>query len=159
MTPSGDALGGVTVIELGGIGPTPMACGILADLGAEVIRIERPSGSGLPGGLDRIGVRDRIVVELDAKLDRHRQVLTTLIGHADVVVEGFRPGVAERLGVGPEPMCAANPGLVYVRMTGWGQDGPRASMAGHDINYIGVTGILAAIGEQEPIPPLNLVGD
>lgn len=155
----GAPLEGISVIELGGIGPTPFACGILADLGATVVRIERPSGSGLPAGLGDIGVRDRIVVALDAKDHDDRRILSTLISNADVLIEGFRPGVAERLGLGPDDVLPGNPGLVYVRMTGWGQTGPRASAAGHDINYIGVTGVLHAIGDDEPVPPLNLVGD
>jgi alpha-methylacyl-CoA racemase len=152
-------LDGISVIELGGIGPTPFACGILADLGATIVRIEPPSGSGLPAGLEHIGLRDRIIVTLDAKDDGDRDVLSTMVSHADILIEGFRPGVAERLGLGPADVMPSNPGLVYVRMTGWGQTGPRSSMAGHDINYIGVTGVLAAIGDDEPVPPLNLLGD
>jgi alpha-methylacyl-CoA racemase len=156
---SGGPLTGISVLELGGIGPAPFACGILADLGATVVRIERPSGSGLPAGLGDIGVHDRVIVTLDAKDDGDRAILSAMLANVDVVVEGFRPGVAERLGLGPDDVMAANPGLVYVRMTGWGQTGPRSSMAGHDINYIGVTGVLGAIGGDEPAPPLNLVGD
>ena len=152
-------LHGISVLEFGGIGPTPLACSILRDLGATVVRVERPGGDGLPGGLGGIGVRDRIVVGLDAKDHADRATLLTLLGNVDIVVEGFRPGVAERLGVGPDDLRAENPGLVYVRMTGWGQHGPRRSMAGHDINYIGVTGVLAAIGDEMPVPPLNLIGD
>lgn len=152
-------LTGVKVIELGGIGPAPMACGILGDLGATVVRIERPGGSGLPGGLGTIGVSGRIVVELDAKQPDDLAVLWTMVAGADILVEGYRPGVVERLGIGPDAACARNPRLVYVRVTGWGQDGPRSQMAGHDINYIGVTGVLDAIGTDEPVPPLNLVGD
>lgn len=152
-------LAGVSVVELGGIGPTPLACAILADLGATVVRVERPTGGALPSGLSDIGIRDRVVVRLDAKDATDRSTLATILEHADVAIEGFRPGVMERLGLGPDDVMATNPGLVYVRMTGWGQTGPRSSMAGHDINYLGVTGILAAIGADEPVPPLNLVAD
>lgn len=149
----------ITVVELGGIGPTPLACTILADLGATVVRIDRPVAAGLPGALGDLGIRDRICVRLDAKDDADRSTLATILERADIAIEGFRPGVVERLGIGPDDVMPANPSLVYVRMTGWGQTGPRRSMAGHDINYIAVTGILAAIGRDEPVPPLNLVGD
>lgn len=133
---------------------------MLADLGATVVRIERPGGDGLPGGLSGIGVRDRVVVELDAKDERDRAIVETIASGVDVLIEGFRPGVAERLGLGPDSLCAVNPGLVYVRMTGWGQTGARAPTAGHDINYLSTTGVLAAIGgPDDPVPPLNLVGD
>ncbi len=153
-------LDGVVVVELGGIGPAPFACGILADMGATVVRIERPSGDGLPGGLTGIGVRNRIVVELDLRKAEGRAVVETLARSADILIEGFRPGAAERLGLGPEELRGVHPGLVYVRMTGWGQSGPRATSAGHDINYVSTTGVLAAIGgPDQPVPPLNLVGD
>lgn len=157
----GAPLQGITVVELAGIGPGPFACTMLADLGADVVRVERPapSGSELPGGLGRIGIRERVIVEADLKSDEGLALVTTIIAHADVLIEGFRPGVAERIGVGPEAMCATNPRLVYARVTGWGQDGPYAAMAGHDINYIGLVGALAAIGADDPVPPLNLVGD
>lgn len=154
------ALDGITVVELAGIGPAPFACGVLADLGADVIRIERPSANGsLPPGMDRIGVRDRLVVTLDLKDPKDAAIARTLIGKADVLVEGFRPGVAERLGFGPDDLTDGHPGLIYARLTGWGQRGPYAAMAGHDINYIGLTGVLDAIGADDPVPPLNLVGD
>lgn len=152
-------LEGIIVVELGGVGPDPVACGILSDLGATIVRVERPTATPFAQGLSTIGVRDCVVVRLDAKADRDYRILRTLIAGADVLIEGFRPGVAERLGIGPGDVRESNPGLIYVRMTGWGQTGHRSSTAGHDINYIGVTGILAAIGEDQPIPPLNLVGD
>ncbi len=154
-------LAGVSVIELAGIGPVPMAASLLSEMGATVVRIDRPSGAGgsLPGGLDRIGVRDRVVVELDLKSGSGIEVAHAMLAGADVLIEGFRPGVAERLGIGPEDVASANPRIVYVRVTGWGQTGPYASMAGHDINYIGVSGVLSSIGSTDPVPPLNLVGD
>ncbi len=157
----GAPLHGLTIVELAGIGPGPFACNYLEDLGAGVVRIERSGGSNaLPDAMAAIGRRDRPTMYLDLKDDADRAVAVTLITGADVLVEGFRPGVAERLGIGPVPMREANPKLIYVRMTGWGQDGPYAPMAGHDINYIGLTGALAAIGTHEtPLPPLNLVGD
>lgn len=158
---SGHPLSGLRVVELSGIGPAPFACNYLEDLGADVVRIDRAGGSNaLPDAMASIGRRQRPTLYLDLKDDEHREIATTLIGRADVLIEGFRPGVTERLGIGPEPMCAQNPSLIYVRMTGWGQEGPYASMAGHDINYIGLAGALAAIGTSElPVPPLNLVGD
>lgn len=152
------------VVELAGIGPGPFACGLLADLGAHVVRVERPTGpdglrGGLPGGLGGIGVRDRVIVEVDVKEESGLETVRTMVRHADVLVEGYRPGVAERLGLGPLDAHAINPRLVYARITGWGQSGPLAGMAGHDINYIGLSGVLAAIGSEHPTPPLNLVGD
>lgn len=153
-------LHGHTVIELAGIGPGPFAAGLFSDLGATVVRIERVSGgTPLPMGAERIGVRNRVVVHLDLKDRQGLAAAKGLIAEADVLVEGFRPGVVERLGLGPIPMTELNPGLVYLRISGWGQDGPFSQMAGHDINYIGLSGVLAAIGDARPIPPLNLVGD
>lgn len=153
-------LAGVTVVEFAGIGPGPYACGLLADLGASVVRIERPghTDSAVPGAT-RFGVRQRLIVEADLKDNEDCSIVSDLVRGADVLVEGFRPGVMERLGFAPEDVHVDNPGLVYARISGWGQDGPYASMAGHDINYIGLTGVLAAIGESAPVPPLNLVGD
>lgn len=149
-----------TVIELAGIGPGPFAAGLLGDLGATVVRIERASGgTPLPMAAERIGVRDRVVLHLNLKDEQDLGFARELIAGADVLVEGFRPGVAERLGLGPTTVTELNPALVYLRISGWGQDGPYAQMAGHDINYIGLSGVLAAIGESRPIPPLNLVGD
>jgi len=159
---SGAPLIGIRVVELAGIGPGPFACTMLADLGCDVIRIERllRQESALPDQLTRLGVRGRTTLAIDLKTEDGRRVARALIDAADVVLEGFRPGVAERLGVGPEEFEESNPGLVYTRLTGWGQEGPYAAMAGHDINYIGITGALAAIGERAtPLPPLNLLGD
>jgi len=157
---SSSPLHGHTVVELAGIGPGPFAAGTLSDLGATVVRIERAAGgTALPMGAEQIGVRNRVVVHLDLKDPEGLASALNLISHADVLVEGFRPGVVERLGLGPKPMTEMNPGLVYLRISGWGQEGPYSQMAGHDINYIGLSGVLAAIGEARPIPPLNLVGD
>lgn len=159
MTAAGP-LDGHTVIELAGIGPAPYAAGLLSDLGATVVRIERPSGGvPLPMGAERIAVKNRVVVHLDLKDPLDLSDARDLIAHADVLVEGFRPGVVERLGLGPMQLTEINQGLVYLRISGWGQDGPYAQMAGHDINYIGLSGVLAAIGETRPVPPLNLIGD
>lgn len=155
-------LEGVRVIELAGIGPSPLACTMLADMGCDVIRIERISASAnaLDTRLTEIGVRPRPTIAVDLKSDVGGRVVRSLVDSADVLVEAFRPGTAERLGVGPERFTESNPGLVYVRLTGWGQNGPYAAMAGHDINYIGLTGALDAIGEEaRPLPPLNLLGD
>jgi alpha-methylacyl-CoA racemase len=157
---SGTPLAGVIVIEIAGIGPAPFACDQLEDMGALVVRIDRPGGHGLPIAMSSIGHRARPTVTLDLKDPVDNGFAATLIAHADVVIDPYRPGVAERLGIGPEEMCEGNPGLVYARMTGWGQEGPYAAMAGHDINYIGLSGSLAAMGPTDrPVPPLNLVGD
>ncbi|MGD1257045.1 CaiB/BaiF CoA transferase family protein [Mycobacterium seoulense] len=152
------ALSGTRVIELAGMGPGPHAAMMLADLGADVVRVQRTGQLGGPGNPQ---LRGRRVVEADLKDPADHAAVRRLIDRADVLIEGFRPGVAERLGLGPEVCCATNPGLVYLRLTGWGQTGPRALRAGHDINYIGLTGLLHAIGpaSQPPVPPLNLVGD
>jgi alpha-methylacyl-CoA racemase len=142
------------------LGPAPHAAMLLGDLGADVVRVERPGAAqNRPHG--RQAPRSRTLLELDAKTESGRAAVLELVGRADVLVEGFRPGVMERLGLGPEPCAAANPRLVYARMTGWGQDGPRAPTAGHDINYVGLTGVLDAIGREgaPPTVPLNLVGD
>lgn len=146
---------GLRVVDLGGIGPGPHAARLLTDLGADVIRISRPAGEPY----DPMTGRHRVVADLKDPADR--ESVLRLVERADVVIEGFRPGVAERLGVGPDECRGRNSRLVYARMTGWGQDGPLAGRAGHDINYIGLTGILHAIGvaESRPVPPLNLVGD
>lgn len=156
-------LAGRTVVELAGIGPGPFACMALADLGAEVIRIDRPAAGPLataPPPADVLNRGKRSVV-LDLKRPEAVEAVLTLAGRADVLVEGNRPGVAERLGVGPDAVWARNPRLVYGRMTGWGQDGPLAHAAGHDIGYIALTGALHAMGEAGGPPqiPLNLVGD
>jgi alpha-methylacyl-CoA racemase len=156
-------LAGLKVVELAGIGPGPHAAMVLADLGAEVVRVDRPSGGlqlGAPGAPDPT-LRGRRRVAADLKDPEGREALLRLVEHADVLLEGYRPGVTERLGVGPADCHARNPRLVYARMTGWGQDGPLAARAGHDINYISLTGALHAIGRagERPVPPLNLVGD
>lgn len=151
-------LEGIRIIEFVGIGPAPFAAMQFADLGANVVRIARPGA--IPLVPDPITGRGRPTIEADLKNPKEIARIIDLASHADAVLEGFRPGVMERLGLGPEPLLARNPKLVYGRMTGWGQSGPLASVAGHDINYIAVTGALAAIGPAErPIPPLNLVGD
>ncbi|MGW9170277.1 CaiB/BaiF CoA transferase family protein [Streptomyces decoyicus] len=163
MTESGNGpLSGVRVVELAGIGPGPFAAMLLADLGADVVRVDRPGGPGL--SIDPaydITNRNKRSVLVDLKSpDGVAQVLE-LVERADVLVEGYRPGVAERLGVGPEECLARNPRLVYGRMTGWGQQGPLADTAGHDIGYIAVTGALGMIGSPDgpPAIPANLLGD
>ena len=155
-------LAGVRIIELGGIGPGPFACAMLADHGAEVIRIERPGwgGEGEPARRDVL-LRSRRVIGVDLKSSEGVALIRDLVATADGVVEGFRPGVTERLGLGPEDLLAVQPRLIYGRMTGWGQYGPLAKYAGHDINYIAVAGALGSFGRagEAPVPPLNLVGD
>ncbi|HEY3708926.1 MAG TPA: CaiB/BaiF CoA-transferase family protein [Amycolatopsis sp.] len=155
-------LSGLKVVELAGIGPGPHACMVLADLGADVVRVERPPGSlDLSGGKPDPLLRGRRSVAADLKTAEGLELVLRLAEKADVLVEGLRPGVTERLGVGPDACLARNPRLVYGRMTGWGQEGPLAKRAGHDINYIGLIGVLHAIGRggERPVPPLNLVGD
>jgi alpha-methylacyl-CoA racemase len=150
-------LAGFRIVEFAGIGPGPFACMMLADMGAEVITLDRVSAGK---NLKLVAGRGRKVVELDLKDKAAIAQVLDLLEHADALVEGFRPGVMERLGLGPDIVQARNRRLVYGRMTGWGQEGPLALAAGHDINYISVTGALAAIGPAEkPVPPLNLVGD
>jgi alpha-methylacyl-CoA racemase len=150
-------LAGFRIVEFAGIGPGPFACMMLADMGAEVVTLDR---IGAKKSLKSVAGRGRKIVELDLKdKDAIAQVLD-LLANADALIEGFRPRVMERLGLGPDVVMARNPKLVYGRMTGWGQEGPLANAAGHDINYISITGALAAIGTKEkPVPPLNLVGD
>lgn len=156
-------LTGLRVVELASIGPGPLCAMLLADLGAEVIRVDRtePSGLGVPMDVKfEVSGRNRRSVALDIKQPAGRDAALRLIDRADVLIEGFRPGVAERLGLGPEACHARNPGLVFGRMTGFGQTGPLSQAAGHDLNYIALTGALHAIGgKDKPIPPLNLVGD
>jgi alpha-methylacyl-CoA racemase len=160
-------LEGVTVIELAGIGPGPFAGMMLADMGADVIRIDRiPSaagGSGLGALLrnDSIVDRGRRSIALDLKDPRGVEIVLQLVARADILIEGFRPGVTEKLGLGPDACRARNAKLVYGRMTGWGQTGPLAQAAGHDLNYIAISGALHAMGPKDrpPAPPLNLVGD
>ena len=150
-------LAGFRIVEFAGIGPGPFACMMLADMGAEVVTLDRV---GARKSLKDIAGRGRKFVELDLKDKAATAQAMDLLANADALIEGFRPGVMERLGLGPDVVMARNPRLVYGRMTGWGQDGPLAHAAGHDINYISVTGALAAIGpKQKPVPPLNLVGD
>lgn len=150
-------LAGIMVIELAGIGPGPYAGQLLADMGADVVVIDRP-GRSLPKAVDGRGKKS---IVLDLKKPEAVEALLKLVAKADVLIEGLRPGVTERMGVGPEACHAINPGLIYGRMTGWGQSGPWSQMAGHDINYISMTGVLNAIGKkgQPPVPPLNMVGD
>jgi alpha-methylacyl-CoA racemase len=152
-------LAGVRVVEFVGMGPAPFACMLLSDMGAEVVRIDRPdAGKSDPRALT---ARGRQTVQLDLKEPAAMAQALALLDHADVLVEGFRPGVMERLGLGPEAVAERNPRLVYARMTGWGQSGPLAQAAGHDVNYIAVAGALAPIGPAgaPPAIPLNLVGD
>ncbi len=157
-------LSGVRVLEFEAIGPGPFAGMLLADMGADVLLVDRPAASDL--GLKRerwndVMMRGKRSVTLDLKSADGARAALALIGRADALIEGFRPGVMERLGLGPEAALARNPKIVYGRMTGWGQDGPLAERAGHDINYIALAGVLAAFGRrgEAPVPPLNLVGD
>ncbi|WP_322062693.1 CaiB/BaiF CoA-transferase family protein [Paraburkholderia sp. J63] len=157
-------LAGVRIVELGGVGPVPFCCMLLSDLGADVIRIDRPPGyDGGVSGDPRFNLlnRGRRSAALDLKQPDAAAAVLKLVAKADALVEGFRPGVAEKLGLGPEACLAANPALVYGRMTGWGQDGPLAQAPGHDVNYISLTGVLHAIGPAGGAPaiPLNLAGD
>jgi alpha-methylacyl-CoA racemase len=157
-------LSGVRVLELAGIGPGPFCGMMLADMGADVLRVDRlePADLGLPldPGFD-IMARGRRSIGLDLKHPEAIEIVLALLEKADALIEGFRPGVTERLGLGPDACFARNPRLVYGRVTGWGQDGPLAQAAGHDINYIAISGALHAIGRrgEAPVPPLNLVGD
>ena len=156
-TSASGPLAGFRIVEFAGIGPGPFACMLLADMGADVVTLDRV---GAKKNLTSVAARGRKVVELDLKDKAAIAHALDLLTHADALIEGFRPGVMERLGLGPDVVLARNPRLVYGRMTGWGQQGPLANAAGHDINYISVTGALAAIGTKEkPVPPLNLVGD
>ncbi|MDG9706404.1 CaiB/BaiF CoA-transferase family protein [Streptomyces sp. DH37] len=154
-------LRGLRIVEIAAIGPAPFACMMLADLGADVVRVDRADGARSFGDWHRVLDRGRRSVALDLKSPRAVEALLRLVEGADVLVEGFRPGVAERLGIGPERCAEVNPGLVYARMTGWGQRGPLASAPGHDINYIALSGALHAIGPADgpPVPPVNLLGD
>lgn len=156
-------LHGLRVIELAAIGPAPFCAMMLADHGAEVIRIDRPGGSD-PLDQDQrrdVLLRSRRSITLDLKQPESIEMVSRLVDTADLLIEGFRPGVTERLGLGPDVLMQRNPRLVYARMTGWGQQGPLSDKAGHDLNYIALTGCLAAIGPegQPPVPPLNLIGD
>lgn len=152
-------LNGVKIIEFAGIGPGPFCCMLLSDMGADVVRIDRKGGR--PAFKNDIPGRGRRHVALDLKNDADISIALAMIEKADVLVEGFRPGVMERLGLGPELAFTRNPRLIYGRMTGWGQHGPLAEAAGHDLNYIAISGALHAMGRSgdTPAPPLNLVGD
>lgn len=154
-------LEGVRVLEIGGVGPTPFCGMVLADLGAEVVRFERAGADLLESSIKDPLLRSRRSISLNLKQPRAIEVALRLVESADVLIEGFRPGVAERLGLGPEVCLARNSRLIYGRMTGWGQEGPLARAAGHDINYIALTGALHLIGTPggKPVPPLNLIGD
>jgi alpha-methylacyl-CoA racemase len=153
-------LHGIKVVELAGLGAAPFVAMLLADLGAEVVRVDRAADVGRPA-IDAVLRRGRRSVAVDLKQPAGAEAVLRLAERADALVEGFRPGVAERLGVGPDACLARNPRLVYCRMTGWGQDGPLAGAAGHDIDYIAVAGVLGAMGPagRRPVPPLNLVAD
>src|SRR3954454_13659307 len=157
-------LAGIPALEFEAIGPGPFAGMLLADLGADVLVVDRPGDSDL--GLKRerwydVMMRGKRSVTLDLKSSGAKEAALALLEKADALIEGFRPGVMERLGLGPEAALARNPRLVYGRMTGWGQDGPLAASAGHDINYIALAGVLHAFGRHgtAPVPPLNLIGD
>src|ERR1700681_312209 len=153
----GGPLQGIRILEFAGIGPVPFAGMLLSDLGADIVRIDRP---GTRTDLREAVNRGRQFVQVDLKDGESVQRIVALSESADVIMEGFRPSVMERLGLGPETLLARNERLVYGRMTGWGQEGPLARSAGHDINYIAISGALAAIGTPDtPVPPLNLVGD
>jgi len=155
-------LEGVRIIELQGIGPAPFCAMMLSDMGAEVIRVDRAANvtGGPPRGIDVLA-RGRRSIGVDLKNADGVETVLQLVESADAFIEGFRPGVTERMGLGPDQCLARNPALVYGRMTGWGQDGPYAAAAGHDINYIALSGVLSRIGRagEGPMPPLNLVGD
>jgi alpha-methylacyl-CoA racemase len=152
-------LAGVKVIELGGIGPGPHAGMVLADLGADVVRVRRPGGLTMPAEDRDLLHRGKRIVDLDVKTQPH--LLLELAAKADVLLDCFRPGTCERLGIGPDDCAAVNPRLIFARITGWGQHGPLAATAGHDINYLSQTGALSALGyaDRPPMPPLNLVAD
>ena len=158
-------LKGLKIIEIGAIGPVPFCGMLLSDMGADVLRVDRtaPSGLGIGQRETRFEVlgRGRRSLSVDLKNPEGVAVVRKLCGQADAIMEGFRPGVAERLGIGPDDCMKVNPKLVYGRMTGWGQDGPISQAAGHDINYISLSGVLHAIGTKDsgPVPPLNLTGD
>ena len=153
-------LTGIRVLEIAGIGPGPFCAMMLADQGADVLRIDRKSAAGQGSHFDVLN-RGRRSVAVDLKNPAGVELVLDLVAHADGLIEGFRPGVMERLGLGPEVCHERNAKLVYGRMTGWGQEGTIAHSAGHDINYIALSGVLGAIGRSDsgPVPPLNLVGD
>jgi alpha-methylacyl-CoA racemase len=154
-------LSGIRVVELAGIGPGPFCAMLLADMGAEIIRVDRVGTASADYTPNPVIERGRKSIALNLKSEDGREVLMRLVTRSDVLIESFRPGVAERLGIGPEQVAEVNPRLIYGRLTGWGQWGPMSSVAGHDINYIGLTGALHSIGRHDgpPLAPLNLVGD
>lgn len=156
-------LSGMKVVELAGIGPCPFAGMVLSDLGADVVRVDRCSQvqPDAPAPVTDVLGRGKRSIAVDLKTDAGRELLLRLVEPVDALIEGFRPGVTERLGLGPGPCLARNPRLVYGRMTGWGQDGPLAGAAGHDIDYIALSGTLSLFGRrgERPVPPANLVGD
>ncbi|MFD6855823.1 CaiB/BaiF CoA transferase family protein [Rhodococcus sp. NPDC060086] len=153
-------LASIRVVEFKGLGPGPHAATLLADLGADVVTVQRPGQIPPEGARDPIQ-RNRRIIEADLKNPDDIEKVLSLLERADVLIEGFRPGVTERMGLGPDVVLERNPRIVYGRMTGWGQEGPLANAAGHDINYISLTGVLHAIGREgeRPVPPLNMVGD
>jgi alpha-methylacyl-CoA racemase len=161
VQPPAGPLSGVRIVELSSLGPGPYAGMLLAELGADVLRVDRPGGgTRLVDPAGETLHRSRPCAAVDLKSAAGRDVVLRLAETADVLVEGLRPGVTERLGLGPEECLGRNPRLVYARMTGWGQDGPLAARAGHDINYLGLTGALHAIGPAgKPVPPLNIGAD
>ena len=154
-------LAGLRIVELAGIGPGPFAAMMLADMGAEVLRVDRAQAVGEPAPAWDVNARGRRSVGIDLKHPQGRDAVLRLVERADALIEGFRPGVTERLGLGPDECLARRPTLVYGRMTGWGQGGPHAQAAGRDINYVALSGTLAMIGRagEPPVPPLTLVGD
>ena len=158
---AGGPLAGVRVVELAGIGPGPFCVMLLADMGASVVRVDRVGGASADYTVNPVIERGRRSVAVDLKSPDGVQVVLDLVRDADVLLESYRPGVAERLGIGPAECHEANERLVYARLSGFGQDGPWAGVAGHDINYIGLTGALWSIGRagERPVPPINLVGD
>jgi alpha-methylacyl-CoA racemase len=157
-------LAGLRIVELAGIGAGPHCAMMLADMGADVVRVDRPAASGLGVPIEPrfdLLLRGRRSLAIDLKSEAGRDTVLRMIDRADAVIESFRPGVVERMGLGPDICLSRNPKLVYGRLTGWGQNGPYAQMAGHDINYIALSGVLHAIGSRHgpPVPPLNLIGD
>lgn len=157
-------LAGIRVLEIAGMGPTPFCGMLLGDMGADVLRLDRVSRAEAkvgPGDASDLRGRNKRSAQIDLKHPEGLKAALRLVGEADILLEGFRPGVAERMGIGPEACWQVNPRLVYARATGWGREGPLAMTAGHDINYLALTGALGAIGPKDgpPVPPLNLVGD